>query len=142
MESLPTTQIILGRDSQAILEIALFNKNDIKKVLYVHKRNILNGIIPNDENIDGYLEKIEYHYAGEPGIYKVSTGNNPKAILTNPTQKQASSNSTVSINTISILKKVKPLPIVSFLTARASLTMSPIMHASPIRTDPWETAHL
>eukprot|EP01083_Nonionella_stella_P053316 141066_1 len=70
-ECIPPELCIVGRDAIRLLDLALFSRNDIKRTIYYHKRDKLVGIVPEHEDIDAYLDKIEIKSKGKPGLYKI-----------------------------------------------------------------------
>ncbi len=71
----PPDMLILGRDALKILEINIFQRSDLKRLICEHTRQRLPGQLREDENIDELLDRIEYKNKGRPGIYRIDDHN-------------------------------------------------------------------
>ena len=72
-KAIPPNMIIAGRDTKHILNLGTFDKNEVKELVYHHRRKALPNEMPSDEYWDEALERIEYRNKGDPGIYRIGS---------------------------------------------------------------------
>ena len=58
------------------LGICLFAKVDIKRCIYYHSKKPVENPMLNDEDVNNFLNEIEYTHDGESVIYKLAEAKN------------------------------------------------------------------
>ena len=83
LDCIEPDMIILGRDGMKALNIGVYARSDIKRIIYFHQRGLMDNILPEDEQINDWFKKIEYRHSGDPGLYLYDKCNNKLEIYNN-----------------------------------------------------------
>ena len=75
MPCLPPNTVIISRDGMRTLGVGIYNKADVKRILYYHTKSLKHDIMPEDENINDLFNQIKCRHQGNAGIYRI----NPKS---------------------------------------------------------------